>query len=91
MNTNNLWLNRIEYSNYSNNYTIYKIIHNNDQLMNWLRFIYTVHTNYSPRISREGASLCPRSATLIADTSAISSLDIKLHWPNTNTLNAIVQ
>jgi len=91
MNTNNLWLNRIEYSNYSNNYTVYKIIHNNDQLMNWLRFIYTVRISYSSKIPREDANLYSRLTTFMADISAISSLDTKLHRPNTNTLNTIVQ
>jgi len=91
MNTNNLWQNRIEYSNYSNNYTVYKIIYNNDQLMNWLRFIYTACTSYSPKIPRESASLYLRSTIFVADISAISLFDIKLYRSNTNMLNAIVR
>ena len=88
---NNLWLNRIEYSNYSNNYIVYKIIHNNNQLMNWLRFIYIVRTSYLSRILQKDASLYLRSAIFVADISAISSFNIRLHRPNINTLNAIVR
>ena len=90
MNTNNLWLNRIEYSNYSNDYTIHKIIHNNDQLINWLRFIYTTRMNYSSKISQEGANSYLRSTTLVTNISTTNSFDTKLHRPNTNTLNIIV-
>jgi len=81
-------LNIIEYSNYSNNYIIYKIIYNNDQLMNWLRFICT---SYLSKTLQEDVNSYLKLATLIADISTISSFDTKLYRPNINTLNAIVQ